>query len=221
MSRSRCGLSVGSRLRLKSRSTKKSVRRKCRHRWKFFARFDDLHVVCDIDCRLPTLAWWCRDCMRVLVSMHPTVSPRGHLRVGQRENIQKATKNVLLQSDLTEAKRFQLLSEYFWIFSCWPTRNVLLMSADVVIFFSNHYSYSFCPFLTKLCTRDLCVNMQKKTVEQLVKFIKQNQKLLPKTRRFDLYQRPSSAEAGTQFFRFLTRREDAVSRKWSCAWLSW
>ena len=32
--------------------------------------------------------------------------------------------------------------------------------------------------------------------------------------------RPSSEEAGTQFFRFLTRREDAVSRKRSHAWLS-
>ena len=55
----------------------------------------------------------------------------------------------------------------------------------------------------------------------LVKFIKHNQKLLPKTLRFDLYQRPSSEEAGTQFFRFLTRQEDGVSRKRSYAWLSW
>ena len=46
-------------------------------------------------------------------------------------------------------------------------------------------------------------------------------KLLPKTWRFDLYQRPSSEEAGTHFLRFLTRREDAVSRKRSYAWLSW
>ena len=35
------------------------------------------------------------------------------------------------------------------------------------------------------------------------------------------FQRPSSEEAGTQFFRFLTRRENAVSRKRSYAWLSW
>jgi len=55
----------------------------------------------------------------------------------------------------------------------------------------------------------------------LVKFIKHNQKLLPKTLRFDLYQRPSSEEAGTQFFWFLTRREDGVSRKRSYALLSW
>jgi len=32
----------------------------------------------------------------------------------------------------------------------------------------------------------------------LVKFIKHNQKILPKTWRFDLYQKPSSEEAGTQ-----------------------
>jgi len=36
-------------------------------------------------------------------------------------------------------------------------------------------------------------------------------KSLPKTWRFDLYQRPSSEEAGTQFFWFLTRREDGAS----------
>jgi len=41
-------------------------------------------------------------------------------------------------------------------------------------------------------------------------------KLLPETWRFDLYHRPSSEEAGTQFFRFLTRWEDAVSRKRIC-----
>jgi len=35
-----------------------------------------------------------------------------------------------------------------------------------------------------------------------------------KTWRFDFYKRPSSEEAGTQFFRFLTRREDAVSNRW-------
>jgi len=46
-------------------------------------------------------------------------------------------------------------------------------------------------------------------------------KLLSKTWRCDLYQRPSSEEAGTQFSPFLTRREDAVSRKRSYAWLSW
>ena len=32
-------------------------------------------------------------------------------------------------------------------------------------------------------------------------------KIITKTWRFDLYQRPSSAEAGTQFFRYLTRRK--------------
>jgi len=49
----------------------------------------------------------------------------------------------------------------------------------------------------------------------LVKFMKHNQNFR------DLYQRPSSEEAGTQFFWFLTQREDAVSRKRSYAWLSW
>jgi len=38
----------------------------------------------------------------------------------------------------------------------------------------------------------------------LVKFINHNQNLFPKTWRFDLYQRPSSEEAGTQFFWCLT-----------------
>jgi len=56
---------------------------------------------------------------------------------------------------------------------------------------------------------------------QLVKFIKHNQNYYLKTWRFDLYQRPSSEEAGTQFFQFLTQWEDAVSRKRSYAWLSW
>jgi len=55
----------------------------------------------------------------------------------------------------------------------------------------------------------------------LVKLLKHNQNYYLKTRRFDLYQRPSSEEAGTQFFRFLTQRENAVSRKRSYAWLSW
>ena len=55
----------------------------------------------------------------------------------------------------------------------------------------------------------------------LVKFIKHNQNYYLKTWHFDLYQRPSSEEAGTQFFRFLTQREDAMSRKRSYAWLSW
>ena len=41
----------------------------------------------------------------------------------------------------------------------------------------------------------------------LVSKIHQTQlKLIPKTSRFDLYQKPSSEEAGTQFLRFLTRR---------------
>ena len=42
-------------------------------------------------------------------------------------------------------------------------------------------------------------------ISATVKFVKQP-KLLPKTWHFDIYQRPSSEEAGTQFFRFLTRR---------------
>ena len=41
-------------------------------------------------------------------------------------------------------------------------------------------------------------------------------KLLPKTWRFDLYQRPSLEEAGTRFFRFLARREDAIVCWYSC-----
>ena len=51
--------------------------------------------------------------------------------------------------------------------------------------------------------------------------LKTQPQLLPKNLRFDLYQRPSSEEAGTQFFRFLTQREGAVSRKRSYVWLSW
>ena len=43
-----------------------------------------------------------------------------------------------------------------------------------------------------------------------VKFIKHNQNYYLK---LDLYQRPLSEEAGTQFCRFLIRREDAVSKK--------
>jgi len=46
----------------------------------------------------------------------------------------------------------------------------------------------------------------------LVKLLKHNQHYCSYTLRFDVYQRPSSEEAGTQFFRFLTQREDAVSQ---------
>jgi len=62
--------------------------------------------------------------------------------------------------------------------------------------------------LNKLLTN----NQTRKTTRQLVKLLKHNQNYYLKTWCFDLYQRPSS-EAGTQFFRFLTQREDAVSRK--------
>jgi len=53
-----------------------------------------------------------------------------------------------------------------------------------------------------------------------VKFIKHNQNNYLKL-DVSTCQRPSSEEAGTQFFRFLTRRQDVVSRKRSYAWLSW
>jgi len=39
--------------------------------------------------------------------------------------------------------------------------------------------------------------------------------LVPKTWHFDLYQRPSSEEAGTQFFQFLIRWENAISESQS------
>jgi len=45
----------------------------------------------------------------------------------------------------------------------------------------------------------------------LVNLLKHNQNYYLTTWHFDLYQRPSSEEAGTQFFQFLTQREDAVS----------
>ena len=61
-----------------------------------------------------------------------------------------------------------------------------------------------------------CVQFLAKLVPWM--FIKHNQ---PRTWRFDLCHRPSSEEAGTQFFRFLTRLEDVMSRKRSYAWLSW
>jgi len=32
---------------------------------------------------------------------------------------------------------------------------------DVVKLFSNRYSYSFCPILTKVSTYDLCANIEK------------------------------------------------------------
>jgi len=72
---------------------------------------------------------------------------------------------------------------------------------------------SFCRLRVCMYERQLYVN---NLISLLVKFIKHNQNYYLKTLRFDLYQRPSSEEAGTEFFLFLTQREDAVSRKVVC-----
>ena len=144
---------------------------------------------------------------------------------------------VVASSVCENSPRPASLTSSIWITYWWPIFTPLLVTwfaSGVALYRDEHTQHSErylrkkCQLIRKLVLKNIVCHLSilYQTIQKLIfgfkvyllnikitslnRFIwlEHNQNYYLKTWRFDLCQRPSSEEAGTQFFRFLTQRED-------------